>query len=846
MFKSNLLESLRAELRQREEAERLLQERLEFERLLLDLSAALVNLPAGEVDAAITAALERIRVFYRVDRCGLLRAAPAGETWSISHAAFGPGIPELPLNTDFPAGLFPFAYRKLVQGEVFAFERLDDLPAEAAVDRQTALDWGIRSSLDIPIYVDCGITYVIVLNALGGERAWPADQHPRLRLIGEIFVGVLERKRTRLELEAQLAFKDLLSRVSAGLVDLPPDRADAEVHRLLGEVLSFYRLDRCAMVRSLPGKTSWEIVCVADVEGVPPVPMGAELPRSTNPWAYDRLTQAREVVSFTIPDELPPEAAVDRETWSGWGIRSNLNIPIILGDSTDWVFVANQVHGTRAWTEEVVKQLKLLGEIFAAAMERRNADLALRESEERLNLAAAAAGAGMWVLSAATGRFWITSHVRTLLEFPDEEELTLERFMTRVHPDDRGRVNAAVESSLANLDRFEEVEYRVLLPSGNTRWLVSRGRSCTDSNGTAGRIMGVTVDVTERRTMEETLRQKIEEIDALKLQLERENVYLREEIRLQHGHEEIVGRSEAMRKVLARVEQVAKTDATVLLQGETGTGKELLARTIHGLSGRRERPLVTINCAVLPPTLIESELFGRERGAYTGAMTRMAGRFELADRSTLFLDEIGELPLELQAKLLRVIEEGRFERLGSSRSLKVDVRVIAASNRDLAREVAAGRFRRDLFYRLNVFPIAVPPLRERPEDIPPLVWAFVKQYEKKLGNRIEHIPRRSMEDLQRYAWPGNARELRNIVEYAMITSDGGTLRLRSPEARPDELPADGSLKEIERRHILGVLARTGWRLTGEGGAAGMLGMKRTTLQSKMKKLGIRRPAGPTG
>ena len=354
--------------------------------------------------------------------------------------------------------------------------------------------------------------------------------------------------------------------------------------------------------------------------------------------------------------------------------------------------------------------------------------------------------------------------------------------------------------------------------------------------------MGVSVDISERKQMEEQLQERLRDIEQLKQQLEKENIYLREEIELQSLHEEIVGRSQAMKRILAQVEQVARTDATVLIEGETGTGKELLARAVHRLSARKKRPLVTVNCASLPPTLIESELFGREKGAYTGAMTRMTGRFEIADGATLFLDEIGELPLDVQAKLLRVLEQGRFERLGSTRPLQVDVRIIAASNRDLARNVEEGKFRKDLYYRLNVFPITVPPLRERPEDIPLLVWAFVRQYEKKIGKRIEHIPRRSMENLQRYPWPGNARELRNVIEHAMIVSNGKTLDVSAPRNISTPPAVNLSLEDVERRHILDVLQKSGWRLSGQGGAAGILGLKRTTLQSKMKKLGIRRPA----
>jgi transcriptional regulator with GAF, ATPase, and Fis domain len=340
--------------------------------------------------------------------------------------------------------------------------------------------------------------------------------------------------------------------------------------------------------------------------------------------------------------------------------------------------------------------------------------------------------------------------------------------------------------------------------------------------------------------MDEQLKERLHEIEALKQRLERENIYLLEEIKLLIEHTDIVGQSPPMKKVLSQVEQVAKTGSTVLLLGETGTGKELLARAIHGLSPRKNRPLVTVNCASLPPTLIESELFGREKGAYTGALTRMVGRFEMADGSTLFLDEIGELPLELQSKLLRFLEEGSFERLGSSTSVRVNVRIIAATNRDIGREVEEGKFRRDLFYRLNVFPILIPPLREHPEDIPLLVRAIVKEFQKKMGKEIESIPKKTMAALQSYSWPGNVRELRNLVEHAMILSRGKTLDMEVPQRASSEALMAGNLKDMERIHLAAVLKKTGWRISGPGGAAEILGLKRTTLLSKMKKLGITR------
>ena len=347
-----------------------------------------------------------------------------------------------------------------------------------------------------------------------------------------------------------------------------------------------------------------------------------------------------------------------------------------------------------------------------------------------------------------------------------------------------------------------------------------------------------------RKHADEQLKRHVEEIEALKQRLERENIYLREEVKLLIEHTDIVGRSLAMKKVLSQAEQVAQTDSTVLLLGETGTGKELLARAIHSMSLRKDRPLITVNCASLPPTLIESELFGREKGAYTGALTKMIGRFEIADGSTLFLDEIGEIPLDLQSKLLRVLEEGTFERLGSTKPLRVNVRIIAATNRDIEQEVKDGKFRRDLFYRLNVFPIVIPPLREHPEDIPLLVRAFVKEFQKRMGKEIESIPKRTMQALQSYSWPGNVRELRNLIEHAMILNKGKTLEVDVPNRETSKKDITASLEDMERRHIVAVLEKTGWRIAGQGGAAEILGLKRTTLQAKVKKLGIKRSNKP--
>jgi chemotaxis protein methyltransferase CheR len=333
------------------------------------------------------------------------------------------------------------------------------------------------------------------------------------------------------------------------------------------------------------------------------------------------------------------------------------------------------------------------------------------------------------------------------------------------------------------------------------------------------------------------------EIKKLKDQLEAERAYLQEEIKLEYNHENIIGRSDGLKYVLYKIEQIANTDTNVLVLGETGTGKELVARAIHSLSQHKKRALVKVNCAALPSNLIESELFGHEKGAFTGAHTRHLGRFEVADGTTLFLDEIGELPLELQPKLLRVIQDGEFERLGSSHTIKVKVRIIAATNRNLEEEAKKGRFREDLWYRLNVFPITMPPLRDRLDDIPLLVEFYVKKIAKRMGKSIEIIPANVMNTLQNYQWPGNVRELENVLERAIINSSGPKLRLMDElqtQTKYLSTPSK-SLEAFEREYILQILDHTQWKVSGKNGAADILGLNRSTLRARMQKLGIFRP-----
>ncbi len=394
------------------------------------------------------------------------------------------------------------------------------------------------------------------------------------------------------------------------------------------------------------------------------------------------------------------------------------------------------------------------------------------------------------------------------------------------------------------------MEFRITTPTGEVRW-IDHVCSPVTENGRFLGVRGSNRDITERKKGEQDLRRALEEIGHLRDQLEVDNSYLTEELKLSGCIKGIVGVSDALGYVLGKARQVADTSSTVLILGETGVGKDVIATAIHNLSDRRIRPLIRVNCSALPATLIESELFGHEKGAFTGAAGMRKGRFEIANGTTLFLDEVGELPMDLQAKLLRVLQDGEFERVGGNATLKTSARIIAATNRNLIDEVKAGRFREDLWYRLNVFPITLPPLRQRREDIPLLVHHFIEKHCRRMGRPLLEVSKATMNVLEARRWPGNVRELENAVERAVISSRGS--RFESGDATgSNEVPtlaaeSDGrpTLQRLEHDHIVATLERLNWQVEGEGGAAEVLGINGSTLRSRMLKLGIRRPgSGP--
>ncbi|MFB3814102.1 MAG: sigma 54-interacting transcriptional regulator [Terriglobales bacterium] len=497
--------------------------------------------------------------------------------------------------------------------------------------------------------------------------------------------------------------------------NLPAAEVDATIEYGLMRIGQFLGADRCSLVQFSRDLSSVRILNSWSNEGIEPLPQFTAAVTELYPWWWRRLMRG-QIVQYSRLEDLPEEAEMDKKSLMRVGTRSLVSVPIAVGGSIVGTLTIGAVRTNRSWPEELVQRLRLVGEIFANAVVRKQKELEIHNA--------------------------------------------------------------------------------------------------------------------------------FEEIKNLKDQLEADCTSLRQEIELEYNFHNIIGQSNPLKDVFLRIQQIAPTDTTVLVLGETGSGKELVARAIHNASRRKDRLMVKVNCAALPSTLVESELFGHEKGAFTSAQAQRVGRFELAHGNTLFLDEVGELPLESQAKLLRVLQDGEFERLGSSRTSKVDVRIIAATNRNLEDEVKKGRFRQDLWYRLNVFPITVPPLRQRKEDIPLLVIGFLDKFSRRLGKTIKRVPPNVMNTLQNYHWPGNVRELENVIERAVINTRGSSLQLLdnldTSRAMEKAGTARMTLEEAERNYIVQVLEETNWRVSGPKGAASILGINHSTLRSRMRKLGIRR------
>jgi PAS domain S-box-containing protein len=554
-------------------------------------------------------------------------------------------------------------------------------------------------------------------------------------------------------------------------------------------------------------------------------------------------------------DEVIGKTTMELRVWESADARTDFVRQVVNHGSTVNVETRFRTrNGSRRILLSSAELLEIGGEqclLIASSdiTDRVHAEQAVQESEERFRNMADTAPVMIWIagpdkLCNYFNQQWLDFTGRHL-----EEELG-NGWAEGVHEDDYDRCLETYQSAFDRGEPFR-MEYRLRRGDGTFHWVFDTGIPRFSPSRDLLGFIGSCVDINDRKKSEEdlvsALRELVvahEEVSRLKNQLQEENIYLKEEINLEQHFGEIVGQSDALKYILFKVEQVAPTETTVLITGETGTGKELVARAIHKASSRRDRPLVKVNCGALSASLIESELFGHEKGAFTGASARKIGRFELADGATIFLDEIGELPSELQVKLLRVIQEGELERLGSSNTLKVDVRIIAATNRNLDHDVKKGLFREDLWYRLNVFPITVPPLRQRPEDIPMLIEHFTSLFNKKFGKTITTISPATLKGLREYTWPGNVRELANVIERATINSNGSVLKIGEDfnVAASEHLSlSTKTLEEMERDYIIRILEDRGWRIEGRKGAARLLGLNPSTLRTRMNRLGIQKP-----
>ncbi len=640
---------------------------------------------------------------------------------------------------------------------------------------------------------------------------------------------------TMSDLDNSSRFLEIFGELSAKFVNMSLRSVDEEIVAAQRRICEELGVDRCTLWQLSPTNNNVILTHVWSIVGdkiTDTLDLNKEFP-----WVGEKLMRG-ETVRLPAIEDLPPEASKDKETFRGYKVRSNITVPLRVGENVIGCIGFGVLRNTRQWSDEDVHNLQLVAQVFANALDRQNKERALIQSEARLTLASLSAGIGFWILEARTGNIWVTERTRELLGVAPDAKLDRDCFISAIHPEDREKFRADVEHTLRTGEPML-ADFRAIHTDGRVQWLASRGGRALEPASRQTQFMGVLWDISERKKTEEELRNSLEEIKRLKDLLYAEADFLKAELVHFHSHAEIVGKSKAIGNVLRQVRQVAGTNSTVLITGETGTGKGLVARAIHALSARKDKVMVKVDCASLPSGLIESELFGRERGAYTGALTKQIGRFQLADKSTIFLDEVGELPLEVQTKLLRILDTGEFEPLGSPKLLKVNVRVLAATNRDLEKAMREGRFREDLYYRLRVFPIEVPPLRERIEDIPLLAYSFIRKFSADMGKNIRNVRKQTMVALQHYPWPGNIRELRNLIEHALIMSTGDTLSLDLPSTGSHQMATTlGTLAHNESQHIRAVLEKTGWRIKGSGGAADLLGVKPSTLYAKMKKLGI--------
>ena len=687
------------------------------------------------------------------------------------------------------------------------------------------------------------------LQSRGLIAAFKESIEDDLRLLLIIEKQTSEMRENKEIMDERLRFDDFAAELSAAFVDLAPERVDEGIAFALERSCRFFGADHCGLLDVLPNRRTTRYL----YKHGPSKTLPKALRISSHPWAYQRLVGKGEPLVLSSLEELPAEAGADRLSWEKDGVAALAMIPLLSKGNVTHLIALYGNHAGAKWSVTPLRRFRHLAAVFSKTLIHKQDRESLLRSEALLAEAEGIAHLGSWTFNIADGTYqWSDELYRIFGLSPRAVAATYDAFLAFVHPEDRLAVRQANQKAILNPEKAHAIDYRVVRPDGSQRTVHSRTIFFSERGKDPVRMVGVVHDVTEQRQAEESQERALAQIMVLKEKAERENITLQQE-QFRERIPGVIGDSKAIRYIMHRIQKVAATKTTVLFLGETGTGKGYFADALYKAGDRREKPFVVVNCAGLPPNLIESELFGREKGAFTGSTARQIGRFELANGGTIFLDEIGELPLELQAKLLKVIEDEVFERLGSPHPVKVDVRIIASTNRNLEEEIRKGQFRKDLYYRLNVFPMTIPPLKQRKEDIAPLAEYFLAGFSGKLGKRVTTIPRKTLLILENHPWPGNVRELSNVIERSVIMSKGPELELvdlPDPSSVPPESSdapaapessANKSLLEVERDHIIKTLQETGWKISGADGAAQHLGLHSNTLRARMQKLGVKRP-----
>ena len=809
-----------------------LKSNLEFQKLMSRLSTTFINLPVERIDTELNNGLKDLAEVMNLDsvNINLFDAERASRT--VTHFWSRPGVPPPPTGKIINES-YPWVAGRIANREISFVSAVEDLPQEAAAEREYMLSTGLKSWLAIPLLVAGEHLATMGTGVFHRTQTWDETSISRFQRAGEVFASALARKRAaEARLESEERFRTVADTAPVLIWMSGTDK-----------LCNFFNHGWLEFT----GRTMEEELGRGWTSGVHPEDVDRCL--DTYSAAFDARSE------FTLEYRLRRHDGEYR-----WIVDRGVPRFDSGGRFLGYIGSCMDITDRKLSEHGLIERLKfetMLAELLATFVRIPANQLDDRIKEVQKSICETVGFDRSALSQLLNGElvvthFWVAERFESVpplpqINFPwilqkllDGERVSFSRV------DDLPDAASKDKESLRRYGLKSDVIFPLCV-EGKTVGALSFGYLRAESEWPEALVerlnltSQVFANALARKRADSDLLRAYGEIDALKRQLEKENLYLREEVKLEHHHREVIGDAEGIRRVLKKVEQVAPTDTTVLVLGETGTGKELIARTIHEHSRRKNRVMVKVNCAALPASLIESELFGREKGAFTGALTREMGRFELANGSTILLDEVGELPIELQSKLLRVLQEGEFERLGSPKTIKVDVRVIAATSKNLQQAVREGKFREDLFFRLNVFPITIPPLRERREDIPSLVWHFVNELSQRMGRSIETIQASTMEAFKTYYWPGNVRELRNVIERFLITSTNTVFRARLPIGETAATSAHSqTFEEVERNHILHILEITGWRVRGAGGAAEILGLKPTTLESRMQKLGISR------